>query len=65
MKKVIPKQIRFQIFWQMGAIIFLATTIGIIVNQIRSDRLPLATDRSPELRLTTCPGESVLLYGGN
>ncbi len=41
----------FQIFWQMGAIVLLAITIGFTVNQIRPDRLRLVADWSVEAQL--------------
>lgn len=53
--------IRFRMFWQLGAIVLLAVTIGVLVNQIRSDRLPLVANWSAEGRLTLEDGESIVI----
>jgi rhodanese-related sulfurtransferase len=55
------KGIGFRMFRQAGAIVLLAVTIGVLVNQIRSDRLPLVADWSAEARLTLESGESMVL----
>jgi len=65
MKKIIQKtpheQIVFRAFWQVGAIVLLAVTLGVLVNQIRSDRLALVADWSPEAQLTLESGESMVI----
>jgi len=53
MKTIKREQIRFRMLWQAGAIVVLAITLGGLVNQIRSDRLPLVSEIS---RLLFCPG---------
>ncbi len=55
------KGIGFRMFRQAGAIVLLAVTIGVLVNQIRSDRLPLVADWSAEARLTLESGESMVI----
>jgi rhodanese-related sulfurtransferase len=55
------KQMAFRIFRQAGITLFLAVTLGILVNQARSNRLPLVADWSPESRLTTESGESLVI----
>ena len=53
--------IGFRMFWQAGAMVLLAVTMGVLVNQIRSDRLPLVADWSAEARLTLESGESMVI----
>ena len=55
------KGIGSRMFRQAGAIVLLAVTIGVLVNQIRSDRLPLVADWSPEARLTFESGASMVI----
>lgn len=50
-----------RVFWQMGVILFTGIMLGLVVNQIRPDRLPLIADWSPEAMLTTAPGESMVI----
>jgi len=47
--------------WQSGAMVLLACVIGLLVNESRSDRLPLVAGCSPEVRLTTDAGDSMLV----
>ena len=53
--------IGFLIFWQTGSIVLLAVILAVLINQIRSDRLPLVADWSPEARLTLESGESMII----
>jgi rhodanese-related sulfurtransferase len=55
------QRIGLRMFVQAGAIFLLAVIIGVMVNQIRSDRLPLVADWSPEARLTLESGESMVI----
>jgi len=55
------KGIGSRMFRQAGAVVLLAVTIGVLVNQIRSDRLTLVADWSPEARLTLESGESMMI----
>jgi len=55
------KGIGSRMFRQAGAIALLAVTIGVLVNQMRSDRLTLVADWSPEARLTFKSGASVVI----
>jgi len=55
------KRIGLRMVRQAGAIVLLAVIIGVMVNQIRSDRLPLVADWSPEARLTLESGESMVI----
>ena len=47
--------------WQAGGIILVAAILGLLVNQIQSERLPLTTDWSPEARLTLDAGENIAI----
>ena len=49
---------------QAGGIILLAAILGLLVNQIRSERLPLMADWSPEARLTLESGENIAISLG-
>jgi len=51
----------FRIFWQMGAIVLLAITIGFTVNQIRPDRLRLVADWSVEAQLAQELGRNMVI----
>jgi rhodanese-related sulfurtransferase len=51
----------FRMFWQTGSIVLLAVILAVLVNQIRSDQLPLVADWSPEARLTLESGESMVI----
>jgi rhodanese-related sulfurtransferase/uncharacterized membrane protein YphA (DoxX/SURF4 family) len=42
-------------------IMLIAITLGLVVNQLRSDRLPLIANWSPETRLTLKLGEKILI----
>jgi len=55
------KGIVFRMFRQTGSIVLLAVILAVLVNQIRSDRLPLVADWSPEARMTLESGESMLI----
>jgi len=65
MKKMTEKGrlevIGFRMFWQTGSIVLLAVILAFLVNQIRSDRLPLVADWSPEARLTIDSGASMVI----
>ena len=65
MKKMTEKGriegIGFRVFWQTGSIVLLAAILAFMVNQIRSDRLPLVADFSPEARMAPESGESMLI----
>jgi rhodanese-related sulfurtransferase len=55
------KKIGVQVVWQAGGIIVLAAIVGLLVNQIRPERLPLAADWTPEARLTLESGENIAI----
>jgi len=46
---------------QTIGIMLIAITLGLIVNQLRSDPLPLIADWSPEARLTLKLGKKILI----
>ncbi len=46
---------------QTIGVMLIALTLGVIVNQLRSDRLPLIADWSPEARLTSKLGDKILI----
>lgn len=46
---------------QAGGIILLAAILGLLVNQIRPERLPLVADWTPEARLTLESGENMAI----
>ena len=48
-------------FWQTTAIVLLAVTLGLLINQIHPGRLPLVGDWSPEAQLTLDSGESMVV----
>ncbi|MDY7035440.1 MAG: rhodanese-like domain-containing protein [Thermodesulfobacteriota bacterium] len=45
------QRVVFQVFWQTGAIVLLAVTLGVLTNLFRQNRLPLVVDRSQEAQL--------------
>jgi len=47
--------------WQSGVMVVLAIFIGLLVNESRSDGLTLVADWSPEVRLTTGAGDSMIV----
>lgn len=47
--------------WQSGLIFILAAVMGLLINQARSNTLPLVADWSPEERLTADSGESLVI----
>jgi rhodanese-related sulfurtransferase len=47
--------------WQSGATLALAVFIGLMVNESRSDGLALVANWSPEVRLTTDAGDSMIV----
>jgi len=55
------ERIGFRIFWQMGTIVLLAVTIGVIFNQIRPGRLRLVADWSVEAQLAQELGQNMLI----
>ena len=61
MNTQIRKQILLRIFLQTSATALIAAAVGLLVNQVRSDRLPLVADWSPEARLTFDTGESMVI----
>ena len=46
---------------QVAVIILLSLALGLFMNQVRSDSLPLVADWSPEARLTANSGESLII----
>jgi len=56
--------LRLRIVWQAGVLVLLSGVIGLGVNQVRSDRLPLVGDWSQEARLTAPSGQSMLITLG-
>ena len=46
---------------QSGTILVLAAAAGLLMNQARSDTLPLVGAWSPDARLTTASGESLVI----
>jgi rhodanese-related sulfurtransferase len=50
-----------RILWQMVAIILLAAATGLMVNQFRSERLPLVGDWSMRAQLTLNSGDTLLI----
>jgi hypothetical protein len=46
---------------QTIGVMLIALTLGVIVNQLRSDRLPLIADWSPEARLTRKLCDKILI----
>ena len=46
---------------QAGLIIILAAVTGLLTNVVRSNTLPLVTDWTPEARLTTSRGNSMVV----
>jgi len=65
------KRTWFEAMWQSGAILLFAVMIGLSVNQLRSDKLPLVADRATKtllnldaedgLRISAEKAESLLL----
>ncbi|MFP4086496.1 MAG: rhodanese-like domain-containing protein [Desulfobacteraceae bacterium] len=47
--------------WQSAAMVALACVIGLLINERRSDGLALVADWSPEVRLTTSAGDSLIV----
>ena len=56
MQKVI-----FRTVWQIVMISVTASMLGFLTNQIRTDRIPLVANWSPEARLATESGESLVI----
>jgi rhodanese-related sulfurtransferase len=56
-----PSQTRRVAIGETIGIMLIAVTLGLIVNQLRSDRLPLIADWSPEARLTLKLGNKILI----
>lgn len=50
-----------QAIGQSAVIIILAAMVGLLTNQPRADRLPVVADRSPEARLASESGESLVI----
>jgi rhodanese-related sulfurtransferase len=48
-------------FWQTVALALMAVVLGLIVNQLRSDSLPLPGDWSPGARITMKFGKNILI----
>lgn len=55
------KGIGLTVLWQSIAVVFLAFGISILVNSLRSDRLALVADWSPEAQLTREGGENLVI----
>lgn len=51
----------WQAIWQSGFILILAALAGLLMNQARSNTLPLVADWSPEARLTADSGQSLVI----
>lgn len=47
--------------WQLAAVVLVAAAIGLTSNQLRTARLPLVGDWSPEAQLTTPSGDSLAI----
>lgn len=47
--------------WQSGVILVLAVAMGLLLNPLRSEPLPMVADWSPEERLKTAAGESLIV----
>jgi len=47
--------------WQLAAVVLIASAIGLSCNQMRTARLPLIGDWSPEAQLTTPAGDSLVV----
>lgn len=47
--------------WQSGLILALAVAMGLLLNPLRSEPLPMVADWSPEERLKTESGESLIV----
>ena len=47
--------------WQSGTIFILAAVVGLLMNEARSGTLPMVGAWSPEARLTTESGESLVI----
>ena len=55
------KPIILETIWQGGAILLVAAAIGLMVNQMRPDPLPIVGVWSPEARLRQGLGESIVI----
>ena len=55
------KPLVFQTTWQCTAVFLIATAAGLIVNQWRSDRIPLIGDWSQEAQLTLPSGANIII----
>ncbi|HUU81107.1 MAG TPA: rhodanese-like domain-containing protein [Acidobacteriota bacterium] len=55
------KPIILETIWQGGAILLVAAAIGLMVNQMRPDPLPLVGVWSPEARVKLELGESIVI----
>ena len=51
----------FYVLRQATAIILLSFALGLLMNQVRFDSLPLVADWTPEARLTTDTGNSMVV----
>lgn len=47
--------------WQLATVVLIAAAIGLTSNQMRTARLPLIGDWSPEAQLTTPAGDSLVI----
>ena len=47
--------------WQAAILTFMAAALGLLVNQLRSDSMPLLGDWSPEARITLKFGKNILI----
>ena len=61
--RLIPRIDRYwkTAFGQTVALALMAAVLGLIVNQVRSDSLPLLGDWSPEARITLKFGKNILM----
>jgi rhodanese-related sulfurtransferase len=55
------KRLIFSALRQVTVIILLSFGLGLLMNQVRSNSLPLLADWSPEARLTANSGESIVI----
>lgn len=51
----------FEVIWQGGVLLLLASVIALSVNQLRPGRLPLVADWSPEAQLKMDSGDSLMV----
>ncbi|UCF82547.1 MAG: rhodanese-like domain-containing protein [Desulfobacteraceae bacterium] len=55
------KGLLFSVLRQVTVIILLSFALGLLMNQVRSNSLPLIADWAPEVRLASDSGESLII----